>query len=43
MITLIQYLTKPKVPKEYDGKIYKHLFYCSIVEGIVYILIALYF
>ena len=37
MITLIQYLTKPNLPKEYDGRIYKHLFNCAVIESIVYI------
>ena len=40
MITLIQYLTIPKLPREYEGEIYKHLFKCAVVEGLVYITIA---
>ena len=43
MITFIQYLTKPKLPKEYDGRIYKHLWYCAMIEGASYTLIALMF
>ena len=44
MITLIQYLTRPKnLPKEYDAEIYKHLWHLSMAEGVVYILIALIF
>ena len=40
MITIIQYLTRPNVPKEYQFEIYKHLLFCAIAEGILYSSIA---
>jgi hypothetical protein len=43
MVTLIKYLTRPIVPKEYDGEIYKHLWHCAMVEGVLYTLTALMF
>jgi hypothetical protein len=36
MITIIQYLTRPNAPKEYQSEIYKHLLFCAIAEGILY-------
>ncbi|GAG00861.1 unnamed protein product, partial [marine sediment metagenome] len=41
MITLIAYLTRPELPKEYDSRIYKFLFRVAVTEGLLYITILL--
>ena len=36
MITLIQYLTRPKdLEIEYDGKIWRHLAFCAAIDGFI--------
>jgi hypothetical protein len=37
MWTLLAYLTKPKLPKQYDGEIYRHLWHITICESLFYI------
>lgn len=37
MISLLQYLTRPRLPREYDGQIYKHLWHTAMIEGVLYI------
>ena len=41
MITLHAWLTRPRLPKEYDARIYKYLWHIAMAEGIMYITILI--